>query len=304
MTVWNASQKREAVELHGVPAHAVVCTGAQGWDAWFAREPSRGRQEFCREAGLDPERPFLMYAESSGYTTGEGPFVARWVEQLRERGGTDLAGLGVLVRPHPQTLSEQWADAGVTELDGVAVWPPHGEMPLNERGRANFYDSIFHAAGVVGINTTSFIDSAIVGRPCLAYAPAEYRTSQEETQHFRYLLEENGGHLLVAETIENHIAQIRDVLNGRVEAGERARGFIESFVRPAGADVEASPRFVSVVEDAGWSPRPPALRHPPGASLITLAMTPVALRLSSGADRTRHGRVLRRFRAMLRPGTA
>ena len=39
--VWNETQKREAVELHRVPAERVVVTGAQCFDHWFDRTPSR-----------------------------------------------------------------------------------------------------------------------------------------------------------------------------------------------------------------------------------------------------------------------
>ena len=39
--VWNEMQRREAVELHGVPADRVVVTGAQCYDQWFDRAPAR-----------------------------------------------------------------------------------------------------------------------------------------------------------------------------------------------------------------------------------------------------------------------
>ena len=39
--VWNRAQEREAVELHGVPASRVAVTGAQPFDRWFERRPTR-----------------------------------------------------------------------------------------------------------------------------------------------------------------------------------------------------------------------------------------------------------------------
>ena len=38
--VWNAIQRQEAVELHGIPEDRVVLTGAQKFDEWFERRPS------------------------------------------------------------------------------------------------------------------------------------------------------------------------------------------------------------------------------------------------------------------------
>ena len=37
--------------------------------------------------------------------------------------------------------------------------------PVDTASRADYFDSIYHAAAVVGINTTAQIESAIVGRP-------------------------------------------------------------------------------------------------------------------------------------------
>ena len=45
--VWNETQKDEAVHLHGVPSQRVVVTGAQCFDQWFDRHPSRDRAAFC-----------------------------------------------------------------------------------------------------------------------------------------------------------------------------------------------------------------------------------------------------------------
>jgi hypothetical protein len=65
LLVWNDAQKREAVELHGVDPARVVTTGAQPFDRWFDREPSRSREEFCRAVGLPPDRKIVLFTGSS-----------------------------------------------------------------------------------------------------------------------------------------------------------------------------------------------------------------------------------------------
>ena len=65
LVVWNEAQKREAMEMHGVPAERVVVTGAQCYDAWFGRTPSRSRLEFVRHVGLTDERPYVLWACSA-----------------------------------------------------------------------------------------------------------------------------------------------------------------------------------------------------------------------------------------------
>src|SRR4030095_13968020 len=76
VVVWNEAQKREATALHGVPADRVLVTGAQLFDRWFTMQPSRSREEFCRAAGLDPERPFLLYVGASLFIAPGGVPVA------------------------------------------------------------------------------------------------------------------------------------------------------------------------------------------------------------------------------------
>jgi len=102
--VWNETQKAEAVTLHRVPADRVVVTGAQCYDQWFNRRPSRARDEFCEYVGLDPARPFILYVCSSLFknTANEAAFVERWIQQVRSSADPMLREAGILIRPHPR----------------------------------------------------------------------------------------------------------------------------------------------------------------------------------------------------------
>src|SRR5204863_115277 len=83
----------------GIAPERVVVTGAQCFDEWFEWQP-RPREEFCSRAGLDPTRPFVLYACCSPWTgQSEVEFVRRWTAAVRAHGGP-LAGVGVPVRPH------------------------------------------------------------------------------------------------------------------------------------------------------------------------------------------------------------
>jgi hypothetical protein len=59
--VWNETQRHEAVHVHGVAANRVVVTGAQCFDHWFERRPSRSRGELCAALGLPADRPIVLY---------------------------------------------------------------------------------------------------------------------------------------------------------------------------------------------------------------------------------------------------
>jgi hypothetical protein len=260
LTVWNEIQRREAVELHGVPAERVVVTGAQAWDHWFDWRPTTTREQFAARAGLPPERPFVLYLGSSGGGLGaEAPFVARWVAAMRESGLPRLARAAVLVRPHPYAPREQW-DALAASADGtVTVFPRRAEQPNSAQARADYFDSIYHAAAVAGVNTSAFIESAIVGRPVLTVPSPEFWIAQRGMRHFHYLVGEAGSPVSSADSLEEHLLALDAALEGNGSSPEARRRFLETLVRPHGLEEPATPRVVASLE--ALAGRPPGVRR-------------------------------------------
>ena len=244
--VWNDLQAREAVELHDVPESRVRVTGAPSYDHWFTWAPSRSRDEFAHLVGLDPDRPIVLYVCSTHFVApNEAVFVRRWIRALREHGGP-TAEVGILVRPHPLNIRE-WRDTRL-DLPDVVVWPPHGQEPIDRESRQNYFDSIYHADAVVGINTSAQIEAAIVGRPVHTVLADEYRETQDGTLHFRYLHDEAFGHLHVARTLDEHVALLGSSIRGETDP-ERNERFVRRFLRPLGLDVAATAVVVEAIEE-------------------------------------------------------
>jgi hypothetical protein len=271
--VWNELQADEAVELHEVPRERVDVLGAWSYDHWFEWEPSRSRAEFCREVGLRADRPIVLYVCSSSFVApGEVAFVRRWIGELRRRDGA-LAEAGILVRPHPRNAAP-WGGVSLHDQQSV-VWPQHGEEPLEAESRRNYFDSIYHAAAVVGINTSAQIESAIVGRPVHTILADEFRGTQQGTLHFRYLQADDFGHLYVGRTMEEHGEQLAASLEGQVDEGRNER-FVRRFVRPLGLDVSASPLYAQTLEELAKRPANSRDRGPALAPLARIALSPIA----------------------------
>jgi len=249
-------QRWEAIELHGVEPDRVVAAGASAYDHWFGWRPRTSREEFCATVGLTPDRPYVLYVGSALLSGDETAFVRTWVEGLRGSPRTTLERAGILVRPHPQRpLDVERLD--LTGQTNAALWPPPGARALGLEARAALFDSIFHAAAVVGLNTSAFIDAAIIGRPSLAILPPEFRDSQEGTLHFRYLREAGGGLLTVAGSLEEHADQLAETLAASDRRPVRGERFVEAFVRPRGVDVAATGALVEAIEaQAAAGPRP------------------------------------------------
>lgn len=240
--VWNETQKREAIELHRVPPDRVVVTGAQCFDHWFDRAPSRPRTEFCNQIGLNPGQPYVLWVCSALIhgSAAEAPFVVEWIRRLRASGDPMLRDVGVLVRPHPSRLAE-WESIDVTQLNAV-VW---GSNPIDEEARADYFDSIFHSAAVVGLNTSAFIEAGIVGRSVLTVVVPEFVENQHGTVHFDYLVTAGGGLLTVGHGLDEHVTQLAAAI--AAPPGDRT-AFVREFVRPHGLDRAATPIFVDAVE--------------------------------------------------------
>ena len=247
VTMWNHHQRREAVEFHGAVDDRVVVTGAQCFDRWFERGPRRSRDEFCRRVGLSADRLFLVFVGSTASISApdtEVRFVRRWIEAVR-RGPGSLGQVGILIRPHPYNAAH-WRNADLTDFSNVVVFPQQGANPVDDDDRADYYDTLHHSSAVVGINTSAMIEAAIQSKPVFTIVDSSFDNTQTGTLHFRYLLPENGGHLQRATNLHEHVRQ----LVATIDAGESpsSRPFVETFVRPHGLDVAATPRFVAALE--------------------------------------------------------
>jgi hypothetical protein len=259
--------------MHGLARESMVVTGAPRFDPWFDRRPSRTRRELADAAGLDPERPYLLYLCSSAFIApNELPFVERWL--ARVQADAELAELGVLIRPHPQNAGT-WRDADVAARPNVAIWPRGGENVDDDTSRNDFYDSLAHSAAVVGINTSALIEAAIVGKNVFTVVDETFAQTQTGTLHFHYLRHEHGGFLREAATLDEHVDQLRAGIEAAATDLEQTRTFVEAFVRPRGLDRTATSILAEEIEQLALvraAPLPSSL----ATSVLRVALYPAA----------------------------
>jgi hypothetical protein len=267
LLVWNDIQKREAIEMHGVAPERVVVTGAHCYDQWFGRAPSRSRESFCSRVGLRSDLPFVVYLWSSLFrgTASEAAFVEQWVEAVRTSGDPRLKNIGILIRPHPARLDE-WREIDLSGYENIASWGAH---PVDDEAKNDYFDSMYYSAAVVGLNTSAFLEAAVVGKPVHTVLIDDIsRHNQEGTIHFHYLLDVNGGLLRVARTLDEHLHLLADSLAPEGGGDVKANRFVEGFIRPLGASVAATPRFADAIEALAASPAP----RPAGDGLAERAL--------------------------------
>ena len=240
-----------------------MATGAQIFDEWFVREPTTTRQEFCERIGLPRHQPIILYTCSSQWIAPyEVPFVRRWLAALR-LSGEPLKSAGVLIRPHPQNAA-QWQDVDLNAFGPVAIWPRDPSARVDYQTKADYFDSLYHSAAVVGINTSALIEAGIIGRPVFTVLDDEYRSSQDGTLHFRYLMEASGGLLRVAANINEHVEQLGAALDETPDP-EAANAFLSTFIRPHGLERPATPILANAL--AALAERKPAAEPTPALGI-------------------------------------
>ncbi len=256
--VWNDTQGREAVDLHGVRPDSVVVTGAARFDDFFSRGPSATREEFFGQYGLDPARPMVLYLGSSQLTgPNEMELVRRWGESLRGAADPGLRACGILVRPHP-ALKDSWTTVDLSDLGNVAV-----SLHASRNADQELFDSLYHAHAAVGLNTSAMLEAGIAGRPVHTLMIPGFDEGQVGTIHFRYLVEAYGGLASVARSFAEHHEQLAPVLRGEPAVSDRSRRFVEAFLRPHGIGQPVSPLLAGEIERVAAISKRPQTFTPP-----------------------------------------
>lgn len=249
--VWNQGQVKEAVDLHFVPEKQVFCTGAPKFDPWFEIRPTMDREAFCSQAGLPSTKPYVLYVCSSEFIAGDETDLINQMA-LAIKKNPALKDLRILVRPHPQNLTP-WQQPHLLE-DNVTVWKGGLEKLNAADAMMDFYHSLFYSTAVVGVNTSAFIEAAIVDKPCIAVAADRYTYTQMGIPHFHHLVD--AGFLEIPKSLDELAVLLSGILLGEDRKKEKRHRFIEDFIRPHGLDLTATAVLGRAIENVADGKHP------------------------------------------------
>lgn len=231
--VWNQKLVEEAVQIHDFEPRRVFVTGAPVYDTWFDLTPARERASFCAQTGLDPSKPYVLYlCSSKGIAEKEVELLHMLIAQFEKV--DESVRPSILVRPHPF----KDMDADGLENDWVKVFPKGGQRPDTDEARSTYYDSLYHSAAVIGVNTTGFLESAILDKPCLTLVTPMTSRGQEMRAHFKHLMD--AGYIEVAKDFPELVEKTRKNISGEDAGRENRARFVHNFIRPHGLDMQAS----------------------------------------------------------------
>ena len=113
-------------------------------------------------------------------------------------------------------------------------------FPDARQQRVDLYNGIAHAVAVVGLNTSLFLEAAIVGVPCVAllFRAGEAPAVTSSFVHFSYLLE--GRFVEIAADEGDAAAVVHRIATEGDHRAEERRAFVEMFIRPHGIERPAA----------------------------------------------------------------
>jgi hypothetical protein len=254
LTCWSEHNRTELGELWGYPPERVEAIGAPALDAYLADDGAWSRERLCRELGLDPARPILLFASLGQFNatideTNPLEVLLRGIDSGEIPGEPQ-----VVLRLHPASRKPYFAaltgrpDVIVSRYEsyvpGLSWYPERREMIL----AGNLFR---HADACISPGSTVTLECAIFDTPTLVPVFNEYMPEEYERffrafwleRHFRMLVEEDL--LILSRSAGELLAHVRRALAepDRFRA-ERAR-IRERFLEPL--DGRATERFAQAI---------------------------------------------------------
>jgi hypothetical protein len=274
--VWNRDQRREAIDLQGVPPQRTTVVGACGVTRFVDPSPGRSRAQAVREAGLDPANRVVVFAGGAGTTpASELAMFEEWHHVLRAQGSPHVREATVLVRPHPANEAA-WRAAIQSVAPAMVIEASPPKDGLAARLRA--------ADAMVVLDTSLIPAAAACGVPVLGLFSDRFAGVQYDLAAFQ---RRTGcpEWPVFAHTLDTHIQQLAEALGRVDDPMNPARVAARAWARPHGPVLSPgfiiAVRVVGEVAAYGQSAAKAADAGPvPGAALRTLAAAARAL----GAD--------------------
>jgi len=230
--VWNDVQVREASQWHDIDPEIVDVVGAPAFDYLFEHGRELERGAFLETLGLARDGRYILYGVSSRLGLGVGgevEIVRRLATAIRAHDWPGTTPV-LLVRRHPGN-EVGWANL---DVPGVHVWADRG-YPASDERRTVLYNGLVHADAIVGLNTSLFVDAAVVDRPAVALLLQGDRLAERTPSrlvHFESHVA--AGFLETVDLPEDAVPVLARLAAGVDARSAERHAFVERFVRPCG----------------------------------------------------------------------
>ena len=250
--VWNETQRDEAQRFHGIAAGARASSPARSAStSGSTGAPSRDRDAFCGRVGLptDAAVPALrLLGALQGQPVGGAVRASNGSRRSARSPDPRAARRCRSWCGRIRSALEEWQPATCRRRSTpTGAWCCGARTRSTPTSRADYFDSMYHAAAVVGLNTSALVESAIVDRPVFTRAAA--RVPRQPGRHVPLPPPAARGRRLPERVARRSTSTSRSwpamLAGGAVRPN---RPFVEQFIRPRGTGVAATPVFVDALE--------------------------------------------------------
>ena len=254
---WHDGHRDECIRYHGIHPKKISIVGAPFFDKWFNHNTAAmPRDIFCQHLGIDPSRPYVLYLGSSANIAVDETWLVRELHAaLRKSDDPYLKQIQIVFRAHPAN----WKHGASLMNEGISVWPREGTLPDSEATFEDFFNTLTHAACVIGLNTSGMVDAIILNKPVISPLIDRYRLTQEKAEHFHRMRSHNT--LYIANNTSEILRCIAS-LRTSDPLREHRQAFVTRFIRPQG--IQASAGAITAKSICALAPqlKPIALTQP------------------------------------------
>jgi len=241
--LWNFVQVEQIFEHQGVSSERVRIIGATTMDQWCPSPLPTSRRNFCQTHNLRQEDPIISYFGGSSLATwgDESHFVDELRKVLDRSGDERLRKTQIIVRPHPRYY-QKYEKIVLRDVHIV----PQGKFAWNQKEFSQiFYDTIYHSAAIVGVNTSAMLDVIVIDRPVISILEKQHDHTQADTYHFPELIKSGAIYLKKLDEIEGTLIDIFDERNG---LQEKRKQFVADHLMPRGLGISVGEIIADEIE--------------------------------------------------------
>lgn len=238
--VWSEQMKKELHQFYPQSREApVYVVGALQFDVFFQERFQQSREEFCLAQGLNPAKPYVLYALGSPNFLREHHGALAFAQRV-QRG--ELGDIQVLVRPHP--LFDKGQEAELLRGLGAGIVVQRtgdADKALTARTQdfnqiKDWVNTIRHASVLVNFSSTVGIDAAICDKPVvnLDFDPEPGQPNQALVKdvnhvwsHFKPIAESGG--MWLANDMDEVVHAVHEYL-ARPELHREKRRWMAEYV--------------------------------------------------------------------------
>lgn len=170
LVVYNYRTEYEAWKWCRYPRERCRVIGLPQYDRYFNPQPYiKPREEFMKEAGLDPEKPFILYCSAGKIFAPFDAEILKMVDDEIETG--TLQGMQCLVRLHPKydCGESQLTDCKHLHMGRFATFTSEkaGSWEYEDKDLSFLINSLYWSTAVVQTASTMGIEGVIFDKPTI-----------------------------------------------------------------------------------------------------------------------------------------